>query len=121
MKTPSETQLENTVREARKLNKFVVVAGCVSQVILLAKLILSSLNVKMKISGCDREIYFSNFAYTSFETSNDLFKNFKSYSENVLFISIYWFNNLLKNNFIDGIFSFLNILYIFMSCTVQCF
>ncbi|VDO57464.1 unnamed protein product [Onchocerca flexuosa] len=33
VKTPSETQLENMVREAQKLNKFVVVAGCVSQVI----------------------------------------------------------------------------------------
>ncbi|VDK76734.1 unnamed protein product [Onchocerca ochengi] len=31
VKTPSETQLENMVREAQKLNKFVVVAGCVSQ------------------------------------------------------------------------------------------
>uniref|UniRef100_A0A1I8EWV1 tRNA-t(6)A37 methylthiotransferase n=1 Tax=Wuchereria bancrofti TaxID=6293 RepID=A0A1I8EWV1_WUCBA len=31
VKTPSETQLENTVKEARKLNKFIIVAGCVSQ------------------------------------------------------------------------------------------
>lgn len=31
VKTPSEAQLENNVKEARRLNKFVVVAGCVSQ------------------------------------------------------------------------------------------
>ncbi|VDN01510.1 unnamed protein product [Thelazia callipaeda] len=31
VKTPSETQFENMIKEARNLNKFVIAAGCVSQ------------------------------------------------------------------------------------------
>lgn len=32
VKTPSETQMDNSVAKAKELNKKVVVAGCVSQV-----------------------------------------------------------------------------------------
>lgn len=33
VKTPSEAQLENNIKEAKQLNKLIVVAGCVSQVL----------------------------------------------------------------------------------------
>lgn len=32
VKTPSETQLSNQIKEAKTLKKYIVVAGCVSQV-----------------------------------------------------------------------------------------
>jgi threonylcarbamoyladenosine tRNA methylthiotransferase CDKAL1 len=39
VKTPSETQLENQIREAKSQLKKVVVAGCVSQVYLIYNLV----------------------------------------------------------------------------------